>query len=58
MDKIAFDCPWKALPGERPSNQYDPKCKARFTDLERTSAPPPDIPPMMRRLTVIQGSKQ
>jgi hypothetical protein len=28
MDKIAFDCPWKTHPGERPPNQYDPKCKA------------------------------
>jgi hypothetical protein len=57
MDRIAFDCPWKTLPGERPPNQYDPKCKARFTDLEATNRPPPDHPPMMRKLTVIQGGK-
>jgi hypothetical protein len=57
MEKIALDCPWKSHPGARPPNQYDPKCKARFTDLEATSRPPPDLPPMMRKLTVIQGGK-
>ncbi len=58
MDKIAFDCPKKSLPWERPPNQYDPKCKARFTDLEGTSSPPSDLPPMMRKLTVIQGGRR
>jgi hypothetical protein len=58
MDKIAFDCPWKSQPGERPPNQYDPKCKARFTDLTATSSPPPDLPPIMRKRTVIQGGKE
>jgi hypothetical protein len=57
IDRIALDCPRKALPWERPSNLYDPKCKARFTDLEATSRPPPDIPPMLRKLTIIQGGK-
>jgi hypothetical protein len=55
MDKIAFDCPWKSLPW--PPNQYDPKCKAQFTDLETTSSPPTGIPTMMRKLTVIEGGK-
>ncbi len=58
MDRIAFDRPWKSLPWERPPNQYDPKCKARFTDLEGTSSPPSDLPPMMRKLTVIQGGRR
>jgi hypothetical protein len=44
MDKIAFDCPWKMLSGERPPNQYDPKCKARFTDLEAAPSPRPTSP--------------
>ncbi len=57
MDKIAFDCPWKGQPGERPPNQYDPKCKAPFTDLTATFSLSPDLPPMMRKLTVIQGGK-
>ncbi len=57
MDRIALDCPRKTLPGERPPNQYDPKCRARFTDLEATRAPPPDLPPMMRKLTVFHGGK-
>ena len=58
LDRIALDCPMKSLPWERPPGQYDPKCKARFTDLEATSRPPPDIPPMMRKLMVILGGKE
>ncbi|MPR13654.1 hypothetical protein FS320_43325 [Microvirga tunisiensis] len=57
LNRIAFDCPGKTLPWERPLNQFDPRCKARFTDLEATSRPPPDLPPMMRTLTVIRGGK-
>jgi hypothetical protein len=57
IDRIALDCPRKSLPWERPPDQYDPRCKARFTDLEATSRPPPDLPPMMRKLTVVQGGK-
>jgi hypothetical protein len=57
IDKIAFDCPWRSQPGERPPNQDDPKCKARFTDLNPTSHPPPDLSLMKRKLTVIEGGK-
>jgi hypothetical protein len=58
LDRLALDCPRKTLPWERPPNQPDPKCKARFTDLEATSRPPPDIPPTMRKLMLIQGGKR
>jgi hypothetical protein len=44
IDRISFDCPRNTLPLERPPSQYDPKCKARFTDLEVASLPPPDLP--------------
>jgi hypothetical protein len=54
---IAGDCPRRSLPWERSPGEYDPKCEARFSDLETPSRPPPDLPPMMRRLTVIQGGK-
>ena len=57
IDRIALDCPRKPLPWEKPPNQYDPRCKARFTDLEATSRPPPDLPPRMRKLTIIKGGK-
>jgi hypothetical protein len=40
VDKFAFDCLWKCQRGERPPIQYDPKCKARLTDLEAASRPP------------------
>jgi hypothetical protein len=57
IDRIALDCPRKSLPWERPPNQYNPNCKARFTDLDAVNCPPPDLPPMMRRLTIIEGGK-
>jgi hypothetical protein len=53
LDRIAFDCSRKSLPWERPENQ----CEVRFTDLNAISRPPPDLPPTMRKLTVIQGGK-
>ena len=58
IEKIAFECPHKYQLGDRPPNQYDHKCKARFTDLEAASRPPPDLPPIMRKLTVIQGGRE
>jgi hypothetical protein len=57
LDSIALDCPRRLLPWERPPTQDDPRCKARFTDLEATRHPPPDLPPMMRKFTVVQGGK-
>jgi hypothetical protein len=40
IDRIAFDSLRKSLPWERPPNQYDPRCKARYIDLEAISRPP------------------
>lgn len=57
LGRVAHDCLRKSLPWERPPNQFDPKCKARFTDLEASSRPPPDLPPMMQKLTLIRGGK-
>ncbi len=51
LARIASNCPRKGLPWE------NSRCKARFTDLEGTSSPPPDVPPVMRKLTIIQGGK-
>jgi hypothetical protein len=57
LARIALDCPRESLPRERSPNQSDSRCKARFTDLEATSRPPPDLSPMMRKLIVIRGGK-
>jgi hypothetical protein len=43
---------------ERPPSQYDPKCKARFINLEVTRSPPPDFAPVMRKLTNIPGGER
>lgn len=58
LNKIASNCPRTTLPWEGPPNEYDPTCKARFTDLEATSRPPPNLPPMLRKLMLIQGGKR
>jgi hypothetical protein len=58
LDRIALDCPRRPLSWEGRPNQDDPGCKAQFTDLKAASRPPPDLPPMMRKLTVIQGGKR
>jgi hypothetical protein len=41
IDRIAFNCPRKSLPIERPPGQYDPRCKARFTDPGGGQPPSP-----------------
>jgi hypothetical protein len=58
MDKIAFDCPRKSLPWEQPPNEFNPRCKTRFTDLDAPNHPPPDLPPLMRKLKVIEGGRR
>jgi hypothetical protein len=57
LEKLAFDCKWRTAPGERPPGKYDPKCKARFVDLEGPRIPP-DLPPTMMGLRVIRGGKE
>src|SRR3712207_6156555 len=54
--RLSFDCPWREGPERRQGNQYVPKCHARFVDLE--GAPrPPDLPPAMMGLRIVQGGK-
>ncbi|EIJ6113792.1 hypothetical protein LJJ21_004755 [Salmonella enterica] len=57
LDRLAFDCPWRR-DGKfrRPPGKYDPKCGARFPDLEGYPRPP-DLPPGMGALRVIEGGK-
>ncbi len=51
LDQLALDCSWRPPRG----NQYVPKCKARFVDLDQPR--PPDLPPGMKRLVAIKGGK-
>ncbi len=55
IDRIAFDCPWRPKPGGRDRGKYHPRCKARFIDVG--GPVPPDMPPPMRVLKVIDGGK-
>jgi hypothetical protein len=55
MEGLAKNCPWRAQPWERSRNQYRPKCHARFIDLDKPT--PPDLPPAMAGLRVIEGGK-
>jgi hypothetical protein len=56
LDRIAFDCAWRTFPGERPPNQYDPKCGAWFVDLGQPRRPP-DLPRDLRGFIVVKGGK-
>lgn len=56
LDWIAFDCPWRPSRCFREGNQYVPKCQARFVDLDGPYRPP-DLPPGLVRLRVVQGGK-
>ncbi|WP_456016294.1 hypothetical protein [Methylorubrum populi] len=57
LRRIAFDCPWLDERHPRAKSQYVPKCKAHFPDLEAASPQPPDMPPGMMKLRVVQGGK-
>jgi hypothetical protein len=56
LDKLALDCLWRRQPWQRTARKYQPKCGAHFVDLERAPTPP-DLPPSMRRLRLVQGGK-
>jgi hypothetical protein len=56
LDVLASDCRWHRSPGERAPGKYDAKCGAYFPDLGRPI--PPDLPPAMRQLRVVQGGKE
>lgn len=55
--RLAFDCPWQEGPHRRVGNQYVPKCRARFVDLTGPRRPP-DLPPAMMGLRLIQGGRE
>lgn len=57
LDKLALDCPWRSFPGQRGPGKYDPKCGACFPDLQGPPVPP-DLPPGMSGLTLLQGGKK
>ena len=56
LDKLAFDCPWRRDPADRPPGKYDPKCGACFIDLDGPPAPP-DLPPGAMGLRVVRGGR-
>jgi hypothetical protein len=55
LDRLARDCRWRRETGEGPAGKYDPKCGARFVDLDAPR--PPDLPPALAGLRVIRGGK-
>jgi hypothetical protein len=55
LEALATDCRWHRNPGERGPGKYDAKCGAYFPDLRRPI--PPNLPPVMRSLKVVQGGK-
>lgn len=57
LRQLALDCPHQGRPGMRRGNKYVPRCHAHFPDLERVSTPP-DLPPGLMGLRVIQGGRR
>lgn len=57
LRQIALDCPHREHPGRRRGNQYAPRCHAHFLDLE-TVPTPPDLPPALMGLRLIQGGRR
>lgn len=53
--KVAKDCPWRPHDYERSRSQYKPTCHAHLVDL--VGGPPPDLPPSVAGLRVIEGGK-
>lgn len=56
LERIAFDCPYRGNEHRR-KNKYVPQCHARFLDLDGPTPPPPDLPPTVTKLRVVQGGK-
>jgi hypothetical protein len=57
LEKLAADCPWRHRVRQRPPGKYHPQCHACFVDL-MFNRPPPDLPPAMWRLRVVQGGRE
>ena len=57
LRRVALDCPWLDERRPRTGSKYVPRCKVHFPDLEEVSPPPPDLPPGMMKLRVVQGGK-
>lgn len=57
LDDLTADCEWKPAPGRRRRPKYAAKCGAHYPDL-KPGCPPPDLPPAMCELRVIEGGKK
>jgi hypothetical protein len=55
LDQFVMGCPWDPHNPIRKPQKYGMKCGAYCPDIGRTS--PPDLPPSMTGLTVIDGGK-
>ncbi|MDX6807131.1 hypothetical protein SCD90_13755 [Terrihabitans sp. PJ23] len=45
LQELAKDCRYARKPWQRPPGKYDPKCGARFEDVEAATRPAEDVPP-------------
>ena len=52
MEEIAFDCPHR--PTKRKPRKLEANCEARFLDIEDTNPLPPDLPPGLAKLRLVQ----
>lgn len=56
LDLLAADCPWTT--DKRKPQKYRKGCGIHLPDIERDPTPPPDLPPAIGGLSVIEGGKK
>lgn len=59
LDRLTADCPHTIPPLERhKKRKYTARCEARFPDIHTLRPRPPDLPPGMGGLRVIDGGRE
>lgn len=56
LSLLAADCPWIA--DRFKAQKYRKGCGIHLPDIERDPTPPPDLPPTLRGLQIIEGGKK
>lgn len=59
LERLTIDCPYYVAPLDRlKKRKYTAKCEARFPDIYSMNPRPPDLPPGMGGLRVIEGGRE
>lgn len=59
LDRLTLDCPYTRAPlDRRKKRKYTAMCEARFPDIFTPRPRPPDLPPGMGGLRVLDGGRK